>query len=300
MFFGYYEGYVVLYAFVILMFILAIRKPDLLLYTNTTLSTSGDVKSTISFRFSNPLLLFLTRNLRVIEIGGRSNPTGQVTLRRVESWKVFSILLAIGVIIYFVMRYIKYDLLLQQSITPTLVNAIYTDVFVLAIGWTFMIVLTSSAFLTEPLWLDLSVMTQIQFARIYLISKALLVLIFALPIGVALLALGCIVNAMAFLLFIPLSSITFISTIARYLPDPTSPTLSPISIIAVLVIFTPLSTIAVIPVLVKASIIPPYTIFYTIIALAIYYISISIPFLISKSYWDSTIEKIVTSNFPQR
>ncbi len=284
MFYGYFEGYVLSYALALLVFIIALRKFNFSSYSNVVLSSEkGEVKEEISFNSSNPFFLTLIRNLKIIEIGGRINWMGVTTFvsRRVSLWKLLLASSAVAVFLYFIISIMKYN---------------YILFYVPFGGWFLMTIIASAAFITEPLWLDLNVMTPIQFARYYLISKAISISVLLSPFAVLSLIFGYVGDAVAFVVFIPLSSIFIMSLYARYyqqrynMPMNVSPVRFLIGLLTTIP-FIPLIILAFLPAFISNLLLCTML----ILAFTVFYLIISLPFLISSSYWQSTIEKIVTS-----
>jgi len=282
MFYGYFEGYVISYAFAFVTFSIALKKFNFSSYSNFTVSSEkGEVKEEISFKSSNPLVLTLTRNLRILEVGGRVNWMGVSTFvsRRVELWKVMLGSSISAIILYFILSRIN--------------DGSFLVFYVLFGGWFFMIMIASAAFITEPIWLDMNVMTPEEFARYYLTSKALSIAIILSPFAILSLILGYLGDALGFIVFIPLSSIFIMSLYARYYQQRYN---MPINVSPIRLLVSLLTTIPLIP-LIILSFLPAYLILCLPIMFSfiVFYLTISLPFIFSKSYWESTIEKIVTS-----
>ncbi|WP_373467951.1 hypothetical protein [Acidianus infernus] len=154
-----------------------------------------------------------------------------------------------------------------------------------------MIMIASASFISEPLWLDLNVMTPLEFARYYLISKAVSIAIILSPFAILSLLFGYIGNALGLVVFIPLSSIFIMSVYARYYQQRYN---MPLNVSLIKFLVSLITSIPLIPLVILAFI-PKCLIFYLLLPLTLFYVSISFPFLLSNSYWESTIEKIVTS-----
>jgi hypothetical protein len=282
MFYGYFEGYVISYAFAFVTFSIALKKFNFSSYSNFTVSSEkGEVKEEISFKSSNPLVLTLTRNLRILEVGGRVNWMGVSTFvsRRVELWKVMLGSSISAIVLYFILSRIN--------------DGSFLVFYVLFGGWFFMIMIASAAFITEPIWLDMNVMTPEEFARYYLSSKALSIAIILSPFAILSLILGYLGEALGFIVFIPLSSIFIMSLYARYYQQRYN---MPINVSPIRLLVSLLTSIPLIP-LIILSFLPAYLILCLPIMFSfiVFYLTISMPFIFSKSYWESTIEKIVTS-----
>ncbi|MFP3400111.1 hypothetical protein [Acidianus sp.] len=282
MFYGYFEGYVISYAFAFVTFSIALKKFNFSSYSNFTVSSEkGEVKEEISFKSSNPLVLTLTRNLRILEVGGRVNWMGVSTFvsRRVELWKVMLGSSISAIVLYFILSRIN--------------DGSFLVFYVLFGGWFFMIMIASAAFITEPIWLDMNVMTPEEFARYYLTSKALSIAIILSPFAILSLILGYLGKALGFIVFIPLSSIFIMSLYARYYQQRYN---MPINVSPIRLLVSLLTSIPLIP-LIILSFLPAYLILCLPIMFSfiVFYLTISMPFIFSKSYWESTIEKIVTS-----
>lgn len=280
MFYGYFEGYVISYLFALAIFIIAIRRFNFSSYSNIIISSEKEeVKDQISFKSYNPFILTLIRNIRIIEIGGRVNWMGMSTLisKRVDLWKVILGSSILAGVLYIILNHINE------------LNFIFF--YILFGGWLIMIMIASASFISEPLWLDLNVMTPLEFARYYLISKAVSIAIILSPFAILSLLFGYIGNALGLVVFIPLSSIFIMSIYARYYQQRYN---MPLNVSPIRFLVSLLTSIPLIPLVILAFI-PKCLIFCLLLPLTLFYVSISFPFLLSNSYWESTIEKIVTS-----
>ncbi|QKQ99054.1 hypothetical protein GWK48_00385 [Metallosphaera tengchongensis] len=275
MFEGYPYGYFILPIFSLTLFGIALRRFNFTNFSTLSYTPPGkqEIKTEISFSSRNPLLLMLTKNLKIFEIGGRMNLMGSYTYvsRRIEWWKVLAISTASSVAAYF------------------LASRFPGTVFYVAFAtWLFSVSYSNSAFMSEPIWLDMNVMNPIEFARYYLLSKLLSMVLVLLPVSISVAALGYLPLGIGILVDVPLGSIMIMSLYARFyqinLQNPMTFSLSRylvgfltfLPFVGVLIqFFLPLISVT--------------------LGATIYEAIISIPFLLSKGYWEKVIEKYVTT-----
>ena len=277
MVFGYIYGYFILAMLDIIVIILGVRKAkieDLIneFYRRQGILTQGGKPTTsISLYSSSPLMAMLKRNFNFVEIGGRVNLGGVVQQinRRVKVYKVLVITSSIAVIYYVI-----FALFLR--------HVYFAEDFIVGFAGFYIILFTSqSAFINEPLWLNLSVMTPIDYARKYVLTKTLSLYIIFLPISVSLILLNPLSGLGS--LFIPLVFIYVSSIYARFYPVSQSqiPQYG----------FRNM----VVGYLAMTSLIPIFLdVFFPIggvIATAVF----TLPFLFSRGYWEKTFEKAITS-----
>ena len=280
LFIGYQiEGFILLATFSIASFIIAIRNFSFTSYSNVSvLSEKGEVKEQISFsKATSPLVAMLMKNLNVVEIGGRANFMGSVTyfVRRVKFWQILLVSSIVGVSIY-----IAYAL--------KVANVFALNMYVIIVVWFLSSFLSNSALLSEPIWLDLSIMNPLEFFRNYLTSKTISLILIFLPIGIFEILTGQSILGLAIIFDIPLTSIFLISINARYYRVNLQ-TLQTVTLGRMLVSFLLLIPFAILEVIAFLPI-PIVFLIGTILLLAI-----DLPFLFSSSYWESTVEKILTS-----
>jgi len=276
MIFGYVYGYFILAALDVIVVLLGMRNANIEDLINEfyrrqgILTQGGKATTSISLYSSSPLLAMVKRNLNFIEIGGRVNLGGVVQQinRRVKLYKMLIVTSAIAVVYYLIFAF--------------LFKATFGEEFVAGFtGFYFIMFTSQSAFMNEPLWLNLSVMTPIDYARKYVLTKTLSLFIILLPISISLI----LINPVAGLgsLLIPLVFVYVASIYARFYPVSQSqiPQFS----------FRNM----VVGYLSSASLIPIFLdVFFPIggvIATAIF----TLPFLVSRGYWEKTFEKTITS-----
>lgn len=193
MFAGYNYGYLILPAFSVVLLALALRRFNYTTFSTLSYTPPGkqEVKREITFNSRSPFLLMLSRNLKIFEIGGRMNLMGSYTFvsRRIEWWKILSVTTGIGVVIY-VLNLLGF-------------RGFALGFYVLLGTWIFTVSYSNSAFISEPVWLDMNVMSPIQFARYYVLSKAVSILLMLLPIALSFLVLGKIGMAVAMVVDLP-------------------------------------------------------------------------------------------------
>ncbi|ABP95395.1 MULTISPECIES: hypothetical protein [Metallosphaera] len=278
MFAGFWYGYVILPVFSLVLLVLALKRFNYATFSTMSYTPPGkqEVKREITFNAGNPFLLMLERNLRIFEIGGRMNLMGSYTFvsRRIEWWKILSITAGVGIAIY--------------VLSALGFRSFQLGFYVLLGTWIFTVSYSNSAFISEPIWLDMNVMSPIQFARYYVLSKALSVGLMLLPISLSFLALGRIGIAVAMLVDLPLSSIMIISLYARFyqINFQNPMTFSPSRYLVGFLTMIPLVGIVLIAFLPTPGVMEGVTVFEALI---------SLPFLAMKRYWERVVEKIVTT-----
>ena len=173
-------------------------------------------------------------------------------------------------------------------VNHTVINATYYTIIAYSILIPYMVMFffVISAFAIEPLWLYLSIMTPLELARNYILSKIIAIEVVLLPYIILIgIAEGPIV-AMDLLIGIPLSIIFVISTSARIYPvNPAQGrvNMTPWSIL--------LGFIFVIPIL--GSLAGAFGVISLVIYL-VFLAIISLPFMFSEGYWEKTFEKYIT------
>ncbi|MEM4912215.1 MAG: hypothetical protein QXJ81_05270, partial [Metallosphaera sp.] len=191
-----------------------------------------------------------------------------------EWWKILSVMIGVAAVIALL------DLLG--------VRAFLLDFYVVIGLWIFTISYANSAFISEPIWLDMNVMNPLEFARYYVISKALSVLLMLLPISLIFLIVGKVGVFLSLFLELPLSSITIMSLYSRfYQVNFQNPmTFSPSRFLVGFITVIPLTGIIVLTLLPLPMV---------MIGVTAFELLISVPFLLSRGYWERVIEKIMTS-----
>ncbi|WP_054837279.1 hypothetical protein [Metallosphaera hakonensis] len=149
MFAGYEYGYVILPIFSLALLVLALKRFNYTAFSTLSYTPPGkvEVKREITFSPGNPFFLMLSRNLKIFELGGRMNLMGSYTFvsRRVEWWKVLSLTTAASV-----------ALLLLNFLG---LRGFLVSFYVLLGAWIFTVSYSNSAFISEPIWLDMNVMS---------------------------------------------------------------------------------------------------------------------------------------------
>jgi len=267
MVFGYVYGYFILAGLDFITVLLGIKNANIedLIYEfykrEGLLTPKGRITTSVSLFSSSSFVVMLKMNFNFFEIGGIIGGIPYIISRRVEIYKVVATTSAIAITIYVFVRTAEYAL--ASSI-------------VALVGFLIILLTSSSAFANEPLWLNLSVMTPIEYARKYLLAKTLSVFTAFLPISISLLLLNPATGAGS--LLIPFVYIYSASIAARFNRS---------SIIGVRILIANL--------LLLLSLIPiALDVFFTI-AGAITTLAFTLPFLISKGYWEKTFEKAITS-----
>jgi len=276
MVFGYVYGYFILALLDIIVLVLAMRNAsieDLVVefYRRQGLLTqSGKGTASIPLYSPSPQIAMLKRSLNFIEIGGRVNLGGVVQhiTRRVKLYKVLIITSAIAVAYYIIFAFFF--------------KSPFAESFVVAFAGFYIIMFTSpSAFINEPLWLNLSVMTPIEYARKYILSKTLSLFIIFLPFSISLVLLNPIAGLGS--LLIPFAFIYVVSIFARLYPVSQSQ-MPQFSFRNMIVGY-----------LATASLIPIFLDVFFPIGGVVATLIFTLPFLLSESYWEKTFEKAITS-----
>ncbi|MFP3203338.1 MAG: hypothetical protein RXR43_14310, partial [Sulfolobus sp.] len=300
MFFGYYEGYFLLALLDVLLLYLAITRFNTVGLTSRYFAPEEkEVMKSISFSTSTPFMVMLIKNLHFLEIGGRGNILTAQTfiVRRVNVRWLILVFTIIGVV-FLVLLKIIYSPVVNPSVIKTtyytiITNTTYYTIIVssIFIPYMFMLLFVISAFAFEPLWLYLSIMTPLELARNYILSKIIAIEVVLLPYIILIgIAEGPIV-AMDLLIGIPLSIIFVISTSARFYPA--NPAQGRVNMTPSSILF---GFIFVIPAL--GSVAGAFGATFGVISLVIYYLVflaiISLPFMFSEGYWKKTFEMYIT------
>jgi len=290
MFFGYYEGYFLLALLDVLLLYLAITRFNTVgLASRYFAPEEKEVMKSISFSTSTPFMVMLIKNLHFLEIGGRGNILTAQTfiVRRVDVRWLILVFTIIGVVFLVLLKIIY-----SPVVNPTVINATYYMIFAYSILIPYMVMFffVISAFAFEPLWLYLSIMTPLELARNYILSKIIAIEVVLLPYIILIgIAEGPIV-AMDLLIGIPLSIIFVISTSARFYP--VNPAQGRVNMTPSSILF---GFIFVIPAL--GSVAGAFGVIFGVISLVIYLVFlaiISLPFMFSEGYWKKTFERYIT------
>lgn|GEM_PF-1116640 len=286
MFFGYYEGYFLLALLDVLLLYLAITRFNTVgLASRYFAPEEKEVMKSISFSTSTPFMAMLIKNLHFFEIGGRSNILTAQTffVRRVDVRWLILVFTIIGVVFLVLLKIIY-----SPVVNPTVINSMYYTIIAYSILIPYMVMFffVISAFAFEPLWLYLSIMTPLELARNYILSKIIAIEVVLLPYIILIgIAEGPIV-AMDLLIGIPLSIIFVISTSARFYP--VNPAQGRVNMTPSSILF---SFISAIPIL--GSLAGAFGVISLVIYLAFLAV-ISLPFIFSEGYWEKTIERYIT------
>jgi len=283
MIFGYVYGYFILAGLDIITVFLGIKNAsveDLIneFYKRQGLLTpSGKITTSLSLYSSSPLVAMLKRNFNFIEIGGRMHMNGipYIVNKRVKMYKILPITVVIGILNYIGISSIKSHL-------PYIGFLSIEGNMVWTLGFFIILFTSQTAFVNEPLWLNLSVMTPVEFARKYLLVKTLSTFIIFLPISISLILLN---QELGFgSLFIPLVYIYAASINARYYPVLMSSEVQNYD--ARVFSGSALLVTSSIPIMIDA---------FFPIGGAIITLLFTLPYLFSKGYWEKTFEKTITS-----
>jgi len=280
MVFGYTYGYFILAGLSVMTLILGIRNASvegliLEFYKRQgLLPQPGKITTSISLYYSSPFIAMLKRNFNFIEYGARTALGGSpyLTRIRVKTYKILLVTVIIGIIIYVVTSLVKGQ-------NPHLAYFIESNVGMTA-GILILSFTTQSAFVDEPLWLNLSTMTPIEFARSYLLAKTLSAFVLFLPISISVILLNPAIGIGS--LFIPLLCVYNASINARFYPVSSQISAYDLRVLSA----SPLIFLSVIPIILD---------FYFPIGGIVATLALTLPFLFSKGYWEKTFEKTITS-----
>jgi hypothetical protein len=286
MFFGYHEGYFLLALLDVLLLYLAITRFNTVgLASRYFAPEEKEVMKSISFSTSTPFMVMLIKNLHFLEIGGRSNILTAQTfiVRRVDVRWLILVFTIIGVVFLVLLKIIY-----SPVVNPTVINSMYYTIiaYSILIPYMTMFFFVISAFAFEPLWLYLSIMTPLELARNYILSKIIAIEVVLLPYIILIgIAEGPIV-AMDLLIGIPLSIIFVISTSARFYP--VNPAQGRVNMTPSSILFSFISPIPILGSLAGAFGVISLVIYLAFLAV------ISLPFIFSEGYWEKTIERYIT------
>lgn len=261
MFKGYVIGYPVLITFTVLVIFLALRKISIEDLVRANMSqTLRALKGSLNLYSTSPIITMLRKNLNIMELGGRVGAGGgQYVVARIRVYYVFLAMVALAVVTY-------------------LLKAVFIPIF---IEFLIIVNFAQASFVNEALWLNLSVMQPLQYARKYLFTKLLTLYILFSPIALAEILSGNLSIGVSDLIF-PLSFIYLSSVLARVYPT-TQYGGQVLNVKRYL-----FSTLGVVPVIVimYLSILFPLYILIGILVL-------NVPFLLSESFWEKSFEKVI-------
>jgi len=272
MLFGYIYGYFILSGLLVIITYLGIRNVSIEDLINEFYKRQGlfmpksKTTTSTSLNSPSPLVAMLKKDFYFVEIAG---VMPYMINTKVKIYKVVGITSAIAIAIYAVFSFSSHTNSQFLSISESLTAFI--------LGLFFILFTSSSAFMNEPLWLNLSVMTPIEYARKYLVTKTLSVFITFLPISISLFLLNPWLGFGS--LFIPLVYIYTASIAARF---------NRASIIDIRVVTLAVITFVIAIILIFLDAFFPIT-------GAIITLIFTLPFLFSKGYWEKTFEKIIIS-----
>mgnify|MGYP001772567883 CR=1 FL=1 len=245
-------------------------------YKRQNLLTKGERPTPSTTLYSSsPFIAMFKRNLNFLEYGGRVTIGGipQQISGRTKVYKVLIITYPMAVIFYVIFSLLSRDAHFGKGPLYFI-----EDYFVGFIVFFFVFMYSLSAFINEPLWLDLSIMTPLEYARKYLLTKTLSLYIIFLPLSISLFLLNPVGGAGS--LLIPLTYIYISSVYARLYPSPQTQYGFGNFIAGYLAM---------------TALIPVFLDFYLPIAGAVITLALTLPFLFSKGYWEKTFEKAITS-----
>ena len=261
MFRGYSISYPILAIFTASIVFLSIKSVSLQdLVQGREIHYSKPLKSSLTFNSSSVFLTMLKKNLNIIELGGRIGAGGtQYVVARIEIYYLLLGTTALAFVNYF----------------------LHLTFISLFIEFMLLTNFAQASFINEPIWLNLSVMTPIQFARRYLISKLLTIYILFMPLTASFFLYDF--SAGIGNLVFPLSFVYLSSVLARVYPVSQSGSQA-LNVRRFL-----FSTIGALPVLVIAYL----SVFFPFLTLVVLLVLTS-PFLFSENFWEKTFEKVIS------
>lgn len=283
-FLGYSYNYVFLTLLVIISLYLALRNIDNIKYKVLTPSGESVIKKTIDFSGKSPFLVILTKSFSFFEVFARVNYMGNVIFK--------SIRVNVGyvLLVTFILSAIYY-VLESENLVP--VSKMMP--FIPIIEIIFLYYVSFSAFSFEPLWIGIGLFKPVEYARYYLISKALVIALIFLPVSVALLLNHFTVGlGISMILAVPLAYIYLASIQARINPFQIKEENMPNYRYTIIQYVITLLSIPVIIVLYLPVIIPG-----TLSGLisGVMCLALALPFLISSSFWEQVENKMVENGF---
>ncbi|BFH72915.1 hypothetical protein SJAV_08590 [Sulfurisphaera javensis] len=268
--YGNFLGFYLFLIFSLLLALLLFKYFSLSNYVNTMLmelgGQRGSVKSLINLSSSSPFMAMLKKNLNLIEIGGRTGgfTGGQYSIARVKIYYLTLGVLALAIAYYFV-----------ADLIP-----IFSFYFVL-IEFFLNYSIAQASFINEPFWINLTIMSPIEFVRRYFLSKLISLYIVFIPLPILAFIMGNYNEAIAFLI-IPLTFIIMTSLLVRYYPA-TQQSMQNDRITFSKIILS----YVVLGIGITISVLAVYFPFYTLIGVII----LDLPFFISQSFWEKAFER---------
>ncbi|ARM74845.1 hypothetical protein [Acidianus manzaensis] len=240
------------------------------------------VKRTINFSGKSPFMAIVTRSFSFFEIFARFNYMGNTSFKsvRINVFYILAVTIILSIIYYIINKIIP----LFQFIT-----------FIPIIEIMFLYYTAFSAFSFEPLWISMGLLPPIKYARYYLLSKALSIMLIFLPIGIVFMlnpvTLGLGIST---IITLPFSYIYLASIQARLNPfQVKEDTMPNYRYTAIQYLITFLSFPVLILIYIPAIIIGLMS---GIISSLVMFV-LSLPFLISSSFWKKVEEKMVENGF---
>ena len=269
MLFGYTYGYLILGILDIIFILYGINNMNIEDLTtefhrrHEILSKDNRPITSVALYSSSPFITMLKRSLNFIEIGGRTNIAGisYIISKRIKIYQLLVITSIIAEIYYIVFKIF-------------IINYFIENFLIAIIGFFIVIFISSSVFINEPLWLNLSAMTPIEYARKYLLSKMLSLFLLFIPISIFAILLNPVTGVG--ILLIPFISIYISSIYARYYPILQSQ-FQQFSFRNIIAGY--LSTASLFPVFLD--------VFFPVIG-TIITAFFTLPFLLSNKYWEKT------------
>lgn len=284
-FLGFYYNYVFLISLLIVSVYAALKNLDNIKYKVFTQSGENVIKKTIEFSGKTPFLAMLTRSFSFFEVFARVNYMGNAVFKSVRINVSYIFLITTGVsIVYYILENIENILPIYHIAT-----------FIPIIEIIFLYYVSFSAFSFEPLWISMGLFKPIEYARYYLSSKALSIMLIFLPISIVLLlnsyTLGIGISLVTAL---PLLYIYLASIQARLNPFQVKEENMPnYRYTAIQYVITLISLPAIIIVYIPAFIPGFMAGVISGIASAV----LALPFLISSSFWEQVENKMVENGF---
>lgn len=263
-------GFYIFLVFSLILSLLSFKYFSLSSYVNVALmdmgGQRGSVKRLIDLSSSSPFFAMLKKNLNLIEIGGRIGgfTGGQYSIARVKIYYLTLGVVALAIAYYFIINYI-----------PT-----FSFYFVL-VEFFLNYSIAQASFINEPFWINLTIMSPIEFVRRYFLSKLISLYLVFLPLPIVAFVMGSYNEALAFLI-IPLTFVIMTSLLVGYYPV-TQKSMESDRITFSRIILS----YVVLGIGMTVSILALYFPFYTLIGVVI----IDLPFFVSQNFWEKAFEK---------
>ncbi|AWR96367.1 hypothetical protein DFR86_01585 [Acidianus sulfidivorans JP7] len=275
------------YAFLLLLLLFsiyfAIQNLNNIRFKVFTQSGQNNVKRIIEFSGKSPFLAILTRSFSFFEISTRINYMGNTSFRSIRI-NIYYILIATTIIA------------ISYFIATIFIPLYQLIIFIPILEIMFLYYASFSSFSFEPLWLTMGLMEPVRYARYYLLSKALSIVLIFLPISIVFLlnpitlSLGISTLLVLPFSYIYLSSIQAILNPFQVKDENVMPNYRYTAIqYLVLLLSSPALILIYVPALVPGLL--------SGVISGLISIVLAIPFLFSSRFWLKVEEKMVVNGF---